>query len=142
MTTTASDTVPGADLRARFLPKRSAARLPDFRVAEIVRRFDVNVANARGDVNVSLDKPVGRRDMAIAATGPHAFFVAAMRRFLEIRIVELECHGMTAGAKGIGQLAIMAPATAARNKSATKRQRLIVMAMPLMNESRSSFRAT
>ena len=68
-----------------------------------MRRFDVNIANARGDVNVSLEKPVGRRDMAIPATGPHAFFVAAMRRFLEIRIVELERHGMTAGAKGIGR---------------------------------------
>ena len=68
-----------------------------------MRRFDVNIANARGDVNVSLDKPVGPRDMAIPATRPHAYSVAAMRRFLEIRIVELERHGMTAGAKGIGR---------------------------------------
>ena len=101
MTAAASDAVPGADLRARFLLKRGTPRLPSFGIAEIVRRFDVNVANARGDVNVSLDKPIGRRDMAIAATGPDALFVAAMRRVLEKGVVILQCHGMTAGAKGI-----------------------------------------
>ena len=103
MTAAASDAVPGADLCARFLLKRGTPRLPGFGIAEIVRRFDVNVANARGDVNVSLDKPIGRRDMAIAATRPHAFFVAAMRRVLEKGVVILQCHGMTADAKGIGR---------------------------------------
>ena len=78
MAAAASDAVPGAELCARFLLQPGAARLPDFGIAEIVGRFDVNVANTRGDVNVSLDKPVGRWDMAIPATRPHALRVTLM----------------------------------------------------------------
>ena len=54
-------------------------------------------------MDIGLDKPIAGRYVAVTATRPHAYSVAAMRRFLEIRIVELERHGMTAGAKGIGR---------------------------------------
>src|SRR6516162_11753734 len=78
VTLAAGDTVPAAEISESFLLQPGASRLPDLGIAEIVGRFDVNVANTRGDVNVSLDKPVGRWDMAIPATRPHALRVTLM----------------------------------------------------------------
>jgi len=52
MTAAARDAIPAPDLCMSLLFKFGAPRFPDFWIAEIVGRFDVNVANAGGDVNV------------------------------------------------------------------------------------------
>ena len=101
VTTAARNTVPASELRKCLLLERHPPGFPSFGIAEIVRRFNINVANARCNVNVSLEKPVSSWDMAIAATRPHALVVADMRGFLKIRIIRLQRHSMTTSAKGV-----------------------------------------
>ena len=103
VTAPASDAVPGTDFGESLLVEAGPTRLPNFGIAEIVSQLNIHVVHTRGDMDVGLDKPVGRWDVAIAATRPHAFVAAAMLRFLKIRIRGLEHHGVTGRAKGVGR---------------------------------------
>ena len=84
MTTAAGDAVLGTHIGLNFLREFNPARLPELGVAEIFGGFGVYIAQARRDMGIGLDEPVGLGDVAIAAARPYPFDVAAVRRVLEI----------------------------------------------------------
>ena len=90
MTTAAGDAVLSMHIGLDFRRECGPARLPNLGIAEIIGGFGVNIAQARRDMGIGLDEPVGRGDVAVAAGRPYAFVVAAMRRVLEIRIIGLK----------------------------------------------------
>jgi hypothetical protein len=55
-----------------------------------MRQFGDHVANTGGDVRVSLDEPVRRRNMAIAAARPNAFAAGPMRRLLKMGMAAMK----------------------------------------------------
>ena len=91
------------DLRGQLGP----ASLPELGVAVVVRPFSDDVVNTGGDVRVSLDKPVGLRNMAIAATRPDSPTVGEMRRLLEMGIGDYELHRMAGGAERDGRCVVI-----------------------------------
>src|SRR3974390_880842 len=78
VTLAAGDTVPAAEIGESFLLQPAAARLPDFRVAEICRRFNKHITHAGRDMDIGLDKPIAGRYVAVTATRPHALGITAM----------------------------------------------------------------
>ncbi|MGA9516078.1 MAG: hypothetical protein WBV51_21315 [Pseudolabrys sp.] len=90
MAAAASNTILRAHFNDNFRSQLATASFPDLGIAIVMRQFGDHVANTRGYVRVSLDEPVRRRNMAIAAARPNAFAAGPMRRLLKMGSADMK----------------------------------------------------